>query len=183
MKALGGATSTRASGYPMTRPPRFYGGSAGAPLAGFTDQIAFSRKETALLALTFGATVLMNLAEINNRFGILLLAFQAIVSLANPFSALMALAASQISADPVGWPLTTAQTLVCAWLVQVVVRGQLKHLRAGVTMIAVVAPYYVWHAAAIASPARSRYRRFPSLLYRQKRSSPKLNVQRAQFSA
>lgn len=76
---------------------------------------AVTRKELFLIATTFIALMLLNISALNHSIGIILLGFLCIFSLSSPPSALLALSASQIVADPAGIPITLLQSFFFAW--------------------------------------------------------------------
>lgn len=79
------------------------------------EQVSVARNEWLLIMLTFLAVLLLNLSVTNRSIGLLLLGFLCVFSLRSPFSALLALSASQTVADPVGSPFTLTQCLFLAW--------------------------------------------------------------------
>lgn len=74
-----------------------------------------SRKEWVLITTTFLAVLLLNVSSVNHSIGLVLLGYLCLFSLSSPFSALLALSASQVVADPTGIPLTLAQCLFIGW--------------------------------------------------------------------
>lgn len=76
------------------------------------------KHELLLIALTFVSIVLLNVTSINHSLGVGILFFLCFFSLRSPLSAMIALSASQISADPAGVPLTLMQCLSLGWMFQ-----------------------------------------------------------------
>lgn len=108
--------------------------------------LAASRKEWWLLATTFIAALLLNISAINHSLGLVLLGYLCTFSLSSPFSAFLALSASQTVADPVGSPLTLAQCLFIGWGIQFVIgfRKRKVDYRAFKKLLLWVIPYIVF---------------------------------------
>lgn len=74
-----------------------------------------TEREKFLVISTTAVLILLNISPINEAVGTILLGYICLFSLSNPLSALIALSASQVVADPIGIPLTLAQSLFLAW--------------------------------------------------------------------
>lgn len=83
---------------------------------------AFSKRETVLVAVSFLGALLLNLSSANAVFGKVILSLFCVFSLSSPMSALVALSASQVVADPLGVPLTLFQALFVCWPIHLLLR-------------------------------------------------------------
>jgi hypothetical protein len=114
------------------------------PPANFMDDLRLSRVELLLIVATFLSCLLINISSINANFGLFILLFQCMISLASPFSALLAFSASQVSADPPDFPLTTAQALVIAWGVHFLLRRRKFKLSYAKPLLITISAYYLY---------------------------------------
>lgn len=118
------------------------------PTTNFIDDLRLSRVELFLIVATFLSCLLINITPINDSFGLLILLFQCTISLASPFTALLAFSASQISADPPDFPLTTAQALVIAWGVHFLLRPWKFKLSFAKPLLMSIGAYYLYAVVA-----------------------------------
>jgi hypothetical protein len=105
--------------------------------------LAASGREWLLISTTFLAVLLLNVSAVNHSIGALLMGYLCFFSLSSPFSALLALSASQVVADPVGLPLTQAQCLFLGWGFHFLFRRRKNDYRALRILLLWTLPYIV----------------------------------------
>lgn len=108
------------------------------------DNFRISKKELILLLITFVFCAIINISSINKNFGLIILFFECTFSLMSPFSALMVLSASQISADPVGIPFTTVKVLFIAWAIHFSFRMRRFNFNYAIPFLKLISLYYIY---------------------------------------
>lgn len=127
----------------MVAPPSTRSGS-------FADKSFWSAQSRASCAVVFVCMGLLNVEPVLNAVGAPLAVIAVLLAVFDPFAAFLFIAASQISPDPPGLPLTLAQLFVAAYAVSIPFSGVMRGLQSIPTSLRYTAIFFLcWLLVAI----------------------------------